>query len=43
VAGAWDPDLKEGRLMTPAFNVLTLELYYGYVNAFGSLAPREEK
>lgn len=44
VAGAWDPDPKEGRLITTVFNLLTLELYYGYVNAFGSLAdPKDGK
>ncbi len=43
VGGAWDPDPKEGRLITTVFNVLTLELYYGYANAFGSLAAPKDK
>lgn len=44
LAGAWDPVAKEGRLLTTAFNVLSLELYYNYVNAFGSMSdPKDEK
>jgi hypothetical protein len=44
VAGSWNPDPKEGRLMTTTFNVLTLELYYGYLNTLGSMEePKDDK
>jgi tetratricopeptide (TPR) repeat protein len=43
VAGSWNPDPKEGRLMATAFDVLTLELYYGYVNAFGSASELKDE
>ena len=42
LAGSWNPDAKEGRLLTTTFNILTLELYYGYRNAFGSLTEKDE-
>jgi tetratricopeptide (TPR) repeat protein len=46
-AGSWNLlgpiDTREGRLIVTALNVMTLEIYYGYVNAFGHLASEDGK
>lgn len=36
-------EVQEGRLLATTLNVLSLELYYGYKNAFGTLSEPAEK
>jgi tetratricopeptide (TPR) repeat protein len=46
-AGSWNLagpiDTREGRLIVTALNVMTLEIHYGYNNAFGHLATEDGK